>query len=296
MTRRTFPIVSAILFGNMVGLGVPGVSAQTLRPPTGIESTFDMVEAPVLKVYSAEEGGHRFVAYLVNWKDFEVIVSDPLAHSHFREGDTIRFMAQKVRAPGSPKEVSTLSFTLVDAIPSESNVTGLDGDSVSPAEQKRQMKIVQGDLDAAKNETERFYALNRAAKNALREGETERARELATELERLAPKYRNDWNYGNAIQDANQVLGRIALSEGDVAEAKRRLLASADSKGSPQMNSFGPNMQLAKALLENGERDVVLEYFKRCSAFWTLGENRLTAWTASVKKGEMPKFEANLKY
>jgi len=31
------------------------------------------------------------------------------------------------------------------------------------------------------------------------------------ELERLAPKYRKDWNYGNAVQDFNLVLGRLAL-------------------------------------------------------------------------------------
>jgi len=34
------------------------------------------------------------------------------------------------------------------------------------------------------------------------------------------------------IRDANQVLGRIALSNGDVGKASRRLLASAASKGS----------------------------------------------------------------
>ena len=161
---------------------------------------------------------------------------------------------------------------------------------------ERNMKIVRGDLSAATNEVERFYALNRAAKNALQAGNVKEAEALANELALLAPKYANDWNYGNAIQDANQVLGRIALSKDDVVEAKRRLLASADSKGSPQMNSFGPNMQLAKALLEKGERDVVLEYFQRCSKFWKMGQDRLAQWTASVKKGEIPEFGVNLTY
>ena len=79
-------------------------------------------------------------------------------------------------------------------------------------------------------------------------------------------------------------------------EAKKRLLASDDSKGSPQMNSFGPNMQLAKALLEKGERDAVLEYFQRCGRFWKMGQDQLAAWTAAVKKGEIPDFGANLNY
>jgi hypothetical protein len=55
-------------------------------------------------------------------------------------------------------------------------------------------------------------------------------------------------------------------------------------------------MQLAKRLLEEGERDIVLEYFERCSAFWNMGEKRLASWAASVNKGEMPDFGANLNY
>lgn len=162
--------------------------------------------------------------------------------------------------------------------------------------ENRNLKIVQGDLNVATNELERFYALNRAAKNALQTGNIADAEKLANELALLAPKYANDWNYGNAVQDANHVLGQIAFGKGDIAEAKRRLLASAESKGSPQMNSFGPNMQLAKALLEKGERDVVLEYFQRCGKFWKMGRNRLAQWTAQVKKGDIPEFGANLQY
>lgn len=172
----------------------------------------------------------------------------------------------------------------------------LDAGGVPPAERARLMSVAQGDLDAATNELERFHALNRAAKNALKKGNVAQAATLANELARLAPKYTNDWNYGNAIQDSNQVLGRIALANGDVVEAKRRLLASADSKGSPQMNSFGPNMQLAKALLEKGEADVVLEYFDRCDAFWTLGKRDLAKWTKAVRSGKNPDFGANLDY
>jgi hypothetical protein len=294
MTNRVSPVLVAMLFGSLTGLGVLSVSAQTPPLPKEVQSTFDTVEARVLRVFSAEEGQHRFVAYLVKWKDLEVIVSDPLANSHFQVGDKIHFIAQKVSLPGSAVQVSSLNFYLVSAIASERDRNHMDGDSVSSAEQARQMKIVQGDLNAATNETERFYALNRAAKNAMKDGKTENAHALATELERLAPEYKNDWNYGNAVQDANQVLGRIALSKGDVAEAKKRLLASADSKGSPQMNSFGPNMQLAKALLVKGEKDVVLEYFDRCAKFWEMGKDRLEAWRASATKGEMPEFGANL--
>jgi hypothetical protein len=169
-------------------------------------------------------------------------------------------------------------------------------EDIPPAERARLVRLGEGDLDAATDEAERFYALGRAAKNAMQAGNVARAGSLANELAQLAPKHVNNWNYGNAIQDSNQVLGRIALANGDVAEAKRRLLASADSNGSPQMNSFGPNMQLAKALLEKGERDVVLEYFKRCGAFWQMGKRDLAKWESAVRSGETPNFGANLDY
>ena len=295
MRKRTAPIHWVILMGSMAWFWATSVSAQTPQSPD-VQSTFDTVEAPVLKVYSAEDGGHRFVAYSVKWKNSEVVVSDPLARSQFQEGDKITFMAQKVSLPGSPVKVSSLNFILLDITPEVHDGTGLDGGTVSSADRKRQMKVAQGDLDAAESDTERFYALNHAAKNAWRKGDIEKARALATEMEGLLPKYKNDWNYGNAVQDANQVHGLIALRAGNVAEAKRRLLASADSNGSPQMNSFGPNMQLAKNLLEKGERAVVLEYFQRCGKFWGMGKDKLAAWTASVKNGEIPNFGANLKY
>ena len=295
MQKQIAPMLWIISAGIMMWLPVQSVTAG-MQNSTNVLSSFDTVKAPVLKVYSAEEAGHRFVAYLVKWKNSEIIVSDPLARSHFQEGDNISFIVQKVSLPGSTIKVSSLNFTLLPAISSAADKTDPYDKTVSAAYQKRQMKIAQGDLGAAKSETERFYALNHASKNAWRKNDIEKARALATEMERLIPKYRNDWNYGNAVQDANQVLGLIALRAGDVAEAKKRLLASADSKGSPQMNTFGPNMQLAKSLLEKGEKDVVLEYFKRCGTFWRMGKTRLSAWSESVKNGEIPKFGANLKY
>jgi hypothetical protein len=62
------------------------------------------------------------------------------------------------------------------------------------------------------------------------------------------------------------------------------------------MNSFGPNMSLAKDLLEKGEREVVLEYFELCRKFWKLHTGRLDDWSRDVKAGRIPDFGANLVY
>jgi hypothetical protein len=110
------------------------------------------------------------------------------------------------------------------------------------------------------------------------------------------PKYKTDWNYGNAVQDANLVLGRLAVREGKLEAAKKYLLASGKSHGSPQMNSFGPNMALAEDLLKKGERDTVLEYLMLCRRFWKMDNGKLDQWTQEVMAGKTPYFGANLLY
>jgi hypothetical protein len=88
----------------------------------------------------------------------------------------------------------------------------------------------------------------------------------------------------------------IALEENDIEEAKRNLLLSAAIKGSPQLNSFGPDMILAKKLLEKGERQIVLRYLDLCSNFWiwALSFYRLNKWRKTIRAGGIPDFGYNL--
>jgi hypothetical protein len=142
----------------------------------------------------------------------------------------------------------------------------------------------------------RFYALADLAKAAFDAGDLTKATSYANELLSLAPQNRKDWNYGNAIYYGNFVLGRVALRGGDVAGAKRSLLAAAQTPGSPQLNSFGPNVTLAKELLDKGARDTVLEYFALCRSFWKLDRGLLDQWSATVRGGGIPQFNSNLNY
>jgi tetratricopeptide (TPR) repeat protein len=151
-------------------------------------------------------------------------------------------------------------------------------------------------LKQAKTEREYFYALNHAAKESMNVGRRDDARKYALELQNLLPKYKNDWNYGNAVQDVHIVLGRLALAESSVEEAKKHLIEAGKSPGSPQMDSFGPNMTLAKELLERGEKNVVLKYFDLCSKFWEDDFGKLKQWKKEVERGVMPDFGANLLY
>jgi hypothetical protein len=146
------------------------------------------------------------------------------------------------------------------------------------------------------DQEERFYALGDLATSELEAGHAARAAQYAQELLRLAPEFSHNWNYGNALHKANIVLGRIALRDGDIPGAKERLLAAGKTPGSPQLDSFGPNMMLAKELLEKGERNVIIEYIDLCAQFWKMDDSKLKNWKATIKGGGTPDFGANLDY
>jgi len=76
-------------------------------------------------------------------------------------------------------------------------------------------------LAKATTEDKRFYALEDVSKLSFELGKVEVARKYARELLTLLPKFKQDWNYGNAVQDDNLLMGRIALREGQAEDAKQ---------------------------------------------------------------------------
>jgi hypothetical protein len=127
-------------------------------------------------------------------------------------------------------------------------------------------------------------------------GDMNKARRYAQQLVNAAPTRQGSWDVGNMIHQGNLVLGRIAVREGRLADAVTFLGRSAEVPGSPTLNSFGPNMSLARDLLAAGETMAVLAYFERCRAFWRMGGSRLDQWAAEVRAGQIPNFGANLRY
>ena len=142
----------------------------------------------------------------------------------------------------------------------------------------------------------RWLILDRVAKTRLQLGFLNWTKALALELLGCADKYLDDWNYGNAIHQGNILLGRVAMREHNVPLARQYLMKAARTPGSPQLNSFGPNMSLAKELLELGQTNAVLEYLKLCSEFWNAEFSQLERWTKDINSGLRPKFGPNLYY
>lgn len=149
-------------------------------------------------------------------------------------------------------------------------------------------------LNAAKNKNSRFSALPRAVRAHAILGDLGTAKSLSEELLNLSEEYTDNWNFGNAIHDGNIVLGIVALSEGKIEKAKEYLLIAGDTPGSPQLDSFGPNMRLAREMLKKGENQTVLIYFDKCRKFWKLGKTWLDIWERKVKENEIPNFSMHL--
>lgn len=152
------------------------------------------------------------------------------------------------------------------------------------------------DLSNEPDREKAFYNMTKLAPAQFSKGELDAAQSTAEALLKEAPNWEKNWNYGNAVHTANIVLGRVALRRGNVEEAKEFLMAAGETPGSPQLNTFGPDMTLARALIRRGETAAVLQYFDLCEKFWKMHSDKLDKWRGTVKAGQMPEFGANLRY
>ena len=153
-------------------------------------------------------------------------------------------------------------------------------------------------LPQTTNLNKKLFLLLYLAPAALAANEMEKARAYAQELLTLGESQKSQPGfgpslYGDATHIGNLVLGRIAIMANDVVRAKGHLLAAGHVPGSSVLKSFGPNMLLAKELIEREEREVVIEYLDLCAKFWEK-QDQLAQWKSIVKQGAMPDFGFNL--
>lgn len=83
------------------------------------------------------------------------------------------------------------------------------------------------------------------------------------------PEEDRDWNYGNLLHEGHIMLGAVRLVEGDLPAAEAELRAAGQTPGSPQLNSFGPDLSLAWELLRRGRDEAVLDYLHGIARFWS---------------------------
>ena len=160
----------------------------------------------------------------------------------------------------------------------------------------KSLRIFEQALRDARNSRERLNDLPEAAQAAFEAAEYGRAADYSKEGLALAEQADYRDNADDAIHYGNIVLGRIALRQGNVAGASAHLLSAGTIKGNPHVDTFGPNMMLAKELLDKGERKSVLGYFDLCGKFWTYDNGKLSQWRSIVLSGDNPDFGDNLRY
>jgi Flp pilus assembly protein TadD len=85
-----------------------------------------------------------------------------------------------------------------------------------------------------------------------------------------------DWGADQSYV-AHIVLGKIALSHGDVGAASEhlRLASRSASRSSPTLSSLGPDTELVAALLKHGEKRAVVDYLRAMREVWRPGARQL---------------------
>lgn len=161
---------------------------------------------------------------------------------------------------------------------------------------RKSLVQLEKSVSKATDEEHRAHQLAELSKTALAAEANDKASQYAQELLAITAKHTQDPKYDNAVHTGNTVLGRLSLQQDNRVQAKAYLLKSAQVSGGGTLSSFGPNMSLAKELLEHGEKEAVIQYLKLCKKFWSYPRNPLDQWIQDIQQGRQPNFAQNLNY
>ena len=143
------------------------------------------------------------------------------------------------------------------------------------------------ELLASPEEADRFLALPEALRRAYAAGQLDQATAHAQALIKLIQRFAGHPRYGDAIFLAHQTLGKIALRRGDTKTAVAELYASTNNPGSDRLTHGPIPMDLARAIVDLGERKAVAHFLDRCSHF-NLERDKLIDWGVLIRKGINP--------
>lgn len=133
------------------------------------------------------------------------------------------------------------------------------------------------------------YLYDDLAEIAFDLGEWAIAEKTAKKSVSLAGKFESDWYDGNAVHDGNCILGRIALRNGKMRKAVFHLDEAGKTRGSPQLDSFGPNLVFAQEMLRTGQNKPVIRYLNACKRFWEGNTRWLSECISQIESGKTPK-------
>jgi len=184
---------------------------------------------------------------------------------------------------------------------SSANASRRCHDAALPPEQRW-----NGGVSYSSPALDRFYDLSGQVSAAYRDGDYALAESLALEYLETAKQFPCNWNYGNAVHNANVILGLTALRRGRKAEAVVHLYAAGETPGSPQLDTFGPSLLLARELAQVGEYKAASDYLSSIRRFWKATDRSILAfefplfadpdplrtWIRELDNGRVPDFGA----
>lgn len=154
---------------------------------------------------------------------------------------------------------------------------------------KKALASLEEAFRLAKEPGTRFSVLVPMAYAALNAGELKKAKRYSRQALRLSPEFKTNWSYGSILNQAHSILGRVALKAGHIRVAKKELLESANTPGSPELNYYGPSFELVTDLARRGEWDAVAQYLKSIKRFWNKAV--LEKWAGDIAARRVPNFE-----
>ncbi len=154
-------------------------------------------------------------------------------------------------------------------------------------------------------ETERFGFLPQLAMGSYEEGNSldyykhdttgakaawERARKYAQDALQLAPKFRDNQDYGKAVYMGNIVLGLVTLRDGDKPGAVRYMLAASHAPASEDFDYYMMfHQKLTSYLLKYGARESVIEFLERIAPLANASQKAYMLDSADkIRKGIQP--------
>lgn len=152
-------------------------------------------------------------------------------------------------------------------------------------------------LPSSTSNEDRSYKLMYLMEATYKANHLKEAKIYAQELLKLAisaDAIPNNFAAGTFMHKANMALGKIAFDSGDIESAKSYLIASVKMNNNSSLKGFGPNMSLAKKLLDRGEKQAVIEYLTLCESFWK--KDILEGWKKEIAENKVPNFGGNMYY
>lgn len=138
----------------------------------------------------------------------------------------------------------------------------------------------------------KYLILGELSENAIELKDFAKATEYGSELLQRADNYKGTFGYGIALYNGHSNLGLVDSLQGNVAEAKRHLLAAGDSTRFIAPTDFIPSLRLAQSLLNHNESQTVLSFLETMKETWQ--SKQLDRWIRQLKDARIPKLKSRL--